>query len=439
MMKKPPVIFKITSTLLLILFITAPFTVQAREKSVYDKSHILEAYWPIAPPDRIKGQKSIYLSEPLYKPSKKVWNDLPYTDTNIKEQALKGFLWMIKFMNNENNLKENEHNYLTMLATTFCSARDPYLRRMAREEAKIVASKLIANRFISRYEEDDDVDSLMEYLTLFNNLRIVVPELKERTIKLLEKEKKDIIDRIKQEKQQSLDGDDLYDTMLLTYYITNLKSHFPDIASLKDLPDLGDFLEILSKYTYHLEDKDNPDFSKLTDEDIDTVMDDLYNITHTIFVISDYNAYKVPKSYFQREIKYMLKFYDLVCSKYHNDPDLLSEIVYVLSAMDYPQKHDAVKKGWIKILHSQREDGSWEAFGVDKHEDATDKNYDIFHATWVAFDMIVEPVSLGTAPFYKPLTKTLENYGKAFNVKPVLKKSDKVESLRPKKKGTKKL
>jgi hypothetical protein len=421
MMKKPPVIFKITSILLLIFFMTAPFVVQAGEKPLNAKSHILESYWPIAPLDGEKEQKSIDLGEPLYKPSKKIWHDLPYTDTDIKVQALKGFMWMIRFMGSENHLKENEHNYLTMLATTFCSARDPYLRRMAREEAKTVAAKLIANRFISRYEEDDDVDSLLEYVTLFNNLAIDIPELKEKTIKMLEKEKKNIIDRIKKEKQASLDGDDLYDTMLLTYYITNLKNHFPDIALLNDLPDLGDFFEILSKYTYHLEDKDHPDFSKLTDEDIAAIMDDLYNITHAIFVISDYNAYKVPQSYFQREIHYMHKFYDLVCSKYHNDPDLLSEIVYVLSAMDYPQKHDAVKKGWIKMLHSQREDGSWEAFGVDKHEDATDKNYDIFHATWVAFDMIVEPVSLGTAPFYKPLVKSLENYGNAYKVKSLIK------------------
>ncbi len=437
MIKKSPVILKIAFIIILTFFIITPITIQAQEKSLNYKNQNLAAYWPIAPLDEKEGQTSIYLDEPLYKQSKKIWHDLPYTDTDIKLKALKGFLWMIKFMNNENNLKENENNYLTMLSTTFCSARDPYLRRIALEEAKNVASKLIANNFISRYEKDNDFDSLMEYLTLFNHLGIAIPELKEKTIMILEKEKQNIIDRVTREKQASLDGDELYNTMLLTYYITNLKNNFPHIGSLNDLPDLRDFLEILSKYKYHLESENNPDFSRLTDEDITTITDDLYNITHVIFVICDYNAYKVPRNYFQREINYMLKFNDLVCSKYHNDPDLLSEIVYVLSLMDYPKKYVLIKKGWIKILDSQKEDGSWEAYGVDETGSVTDKNYDIFHATWVAFDMIVEPFSLGTAPFYKPLIKSLENYANAYKVKSGVKQSNKVESRQLQKKGSK--
>ncbi len=68
----------------------------------------------------------------------------------------------------------------------------------------------------------------------------------------------------------------------------------------------------------------------------------------------------------------------------------------------------------------------------------TDKNYDIFHATWVAFDMIVESFGLGTAPFYKPLIKSLENYANAYKVKPGIKQSDKVESRLLQKKGNKK-
>jgi hypothetical protein len=278
----------------------------------------------------------------------------------------------------------------------------------------------------------------MEYLILFNHLRIEVPELKEKTFKLLEKEKQNIIERVNREKQTSLDGDELYNTMLLTYYITNLKNNFPHIGVLNDLPDLRDFFEILSKYKYHLENEKNIEFSKLTDEDIANITDDLYNITHVIFVICDYNSYKVPQNYFQREINYMFKFNNLICSKYHNDPDLLAEIVYVLNLMDYPKKHNLIKKSWIKILDSQKEDGSWEAYGIDENDSATDKNYDIFHATWVAFDMIVDQFSLGTAPFYKPLVKSLENYANTHKVKPEIKQPDKDESRRLQKKGNKK-
>ena len=404
------IIFNCVAIIISFLIILPNVTL-ALEKPAYSTNQHQTEYWPIAPIGEINRYS---LNEPLYKRSKKVWPDLPYTDTDIKLKALKGFLWMIKFMNTENNLKENENNYLTMLSTTFCSARDPYFRRMALEEAKKVSSKLMENNFINSYEKNNDFDSLMEYLTLFNHLGIPIPELKEKTIKILEKEKQNIIDRVNREKQASLDGDELYDTMLLTYYITNLKKQFPGISVLRDLPDLADFFVILGKYKYHLEDENNPDFSRLTDEDITTITDDLYNITHAIFVICDYNSYKVPRKYFQREINYMLKFSDLICSKYHHDPDLLAEVVYVFTMMDYPKNYDLIKKGWIKILDSQKENGSWEAYDIDKDESDTDKNYDIFHATWVAYDMIVEPVILGTAPFYKPLIKSLENYSNTY-------------------------
>jgi len=63
---------------------------------------------------------------------------------------------------------------------------------------------------------------------------------------------------------------------------------------------------------------------------------------------------------------------------------------------------------------------------------------DIFHATWVAFDMIVEPFSLGTAPFYKPLIKSLENYANTYKVNPGVKQSSKVVNRPQQEKGNKK-
>jgi hypothetical protein len=415
---------RILKTVLIIIsfLIILPNVTLALEKTAGYTYRQQTEYWPMAPIREINHDS---LNESLYKQSQKVWPNLPYTDADIKLKALKGFLWMIKFMNNENNLKENENNYLTMLSTTFCSVRDPYFRRMALEEAKIVSSGFMAANYISRYDKDNDFGSLMEYLTLFNRLGIANPELKETTIKVLGKEKQNIIDRINREKKASLDGDDLYDTMLLTYYITGLKDQYPDIDVLRDLPDLADFFEILGKYKYHLEDENNPDFSKLTDEDIAAITNDLYNITHVIFVICDYNSFKVPRKYFQREINYMLKYSNLICSKYHHDPDLLAEVVNVLTMMDFPKDYALIKNSWIEILDSQKEDGRWNAYGIEDTDSVTDKNYYTFHATWVAYDMIVETSDLGTAPFYKPLIKSLENYANAYKVKSDIKQRKK--------------
>jgi hypothetical protein len=61
------------------------------------------------------------------------------------------------------------------------------------------------------------------------------------------------------------------------------------------------------------------------------------------------------------------------------------------------------------LINNKKEDGKREAHCFDETGYVTDKNYDIFHATWVAFDMIVESFGLGTAPFYKPSIKSLEN------------------------------
>lgn len=404
-----------------VFVICSALVVTLSETYAFDKpTHIFNqhttSYWPISPTygsiDKINRP---YLKEPLYKRSKKVWSDLPYSDTDIKVKALKGFLWMLKFMNVDNHLKDNENNYLTMLSTMYTSARDPYFRRMALEEGRQVASKLMSDDFTSRY--GNDVDALLDYLSLFNRLDIMNQELQELTFKKLSEEKKNIIETVNRQKRSPVDGDELYDTMLVTYYITNIKKNFPHVRLLDDLPDLRDFMEILTAYKYHLEDEKNFDFSTLSSDDVDSIMDDLYNITHVIFVVCDYSSYSVPKKYFQREISYMLKYYDLICSKYHYDPDLLTEVVYVLSLMGYPKDCDIIKKGWITILDSQREDGSWKAYDVDEDASDTDKNYDIFHATWVAVDMLVEPVILGTAPFYKPLTKSLEKYADAHRMR----------------------
>lgn len=383
-----------------------------REISVLSKIGLSASFLLLIPCGWIQAQDALYHHGGLaaaYQ-SKQIRHNFPYADADIQLKAMNGFLWTITFMSDDNHLKDNEHNFLTFLSTMFASARDPHLRDRALEKAREVASRLTARNFIERYEIGNDLDSLMEYLTTFNRLGLSVPGLKETTVRLLERERPGIIKRIQGEMIASLDADSLYDTMLLTYRITNLKHNFPHIESLNYLPDLRDFFEILGKYTYHLEDEPNPDLSRLTTRDIARIIDDLYNITHIIFVISDYSAYSVPRMYFQREIAYMLKFKELVCSRFYKDPDLLSEIVYVFGLMGYSRQNSLIKTDWIRILDSQKGDGSWEAYGINRNASATDRNYDIFHATWTAVDMIVEPIVRGEAPFYKPLIGSLESY-----------------------------
>ncbi|HUN55210.1 MAG TPA: hypothetical protein VMU29_08655 [Smithella sp.] len=365
-------------------------------------------------PEKNNRNFVVPLNEPINKQSKRLWKDLSYTEADVNTKTLKGLLWMIKYMNTDNHLKGNENNYLTMLGTMYCSSNDPCLKRIAREEAKIIVNGLIKADYFNNVQ---DADELIEYLTLLNHLDIKDKKIEARVFLKLGEEKEKIINKVQKLKSIKVDGDQLYDVMLMMYYITNLKKNFPHNEVLKGMPDLNDFFEILARYKYHMEDIKNPDYSKLTSDDIDDIADDLYNITHVIFVVCDYNYYKVPKRYFQRELDYIHKYSGLICSKYHNDPDLLTEVVYVLSAMGYPKNYKAIKDGWTKMLCSQKQDGSWEAFGTDEDETAIDKNYDIFHATWVAVDMITEPAVMGTAPFYKSLKPSLKKYASYYREK----------------------
>jgi len=77
---------------------------------------------------------------------------------------------MLNYINADDHLDGNENNYLTMLGTMYSSARDPYLRRIAWEEARLVINSLIAADFFN--DDDNDIDDLMEYLTVFNHLGI---------------------------------------------------------------------------------------------------------------------------------------------------------------------------------------------------------------------------------------------------------------------------
>ena len=334
--------------------------------------------WPLDP---IYDQKfdASALNAPLYKYPKKIWPDLPYTDNDIKKKALRGFLWTIKFMGSDNNIKGNENNYLTMLATMYCSAADPYLRRMALEEAKGVKAVLMAEKFI--YKNQNDIDKLLEFLILFESMGIADKNTRKEIIGRLIEEKAGIVKRVQDQKNAArVNGDDLFETMLLTYHLTSLKKRLP--AMVPDgLPDLSDFFEILGLYEYWRESEQYPEFSNLSDDDKDGIIDDLYNITHVIFVVCDYNSYFVPARYFQREIDYMLKYGGLACSKYNYDPDLVFEIAYVFRLMGYPLEWPFIKKQWQLVLGSQRPDGSWKDYSDPSGLSARDRNYNTFHAT----------------------------------------------------------
>jgi hypothetical protein len=88
MIKKSEIIFKVILIISSFLIISPNVTLALEKTANYTNQKPTE-YWPIAP---VGGINHHSLKEPLYKQSKKVWSDLPYTDTDIKLKELKGFL-----------------------------------------------------------------------------------------------------------------------------------------------------------------------------------------------------------------------------------------------------------------------------------------------------------------------------------------------------------
>ena len=105
MIKKSQRIFTYVSVICIAMVVTLSET-YAFDKPTNILNQHTTSYWPMSPAygstDKINRSS---LKEPLYKRSKKVWPDLPYSDTDINVKALKGLVWMMKFMNVDNHLK----------------------------------------------------------------------------------------------------------------------------------------------------------------------------------------------------------------------------------------------------------------------------------------------------------------------------------------------
>lgn len=115
----------------------------------------------------------------------------------------------------------------------------------------------------------------------------------------------------------------------------------------------------------------------------------LYAVTHVIYTLNDYSAFKLQPSWLPDEYAFLRR--NLTHPIETNDPEMLGEFLDSLKSFGLAETHPLIRKGMKYLLASQNEDGSW---GNPTAEDI----YERYHSTWTAIDGLREYAWRGQRP-----------------------------------------
>ncbi|MGI8989233.1 MAG: hypothetical protein ACR2I2_06575 [Bryobacteraceae bacterium] len=109
--------------------------------------------------------------------------------------------------------------------------------------------------------------------------------------------------------------------------------------------------------------------------------DTLYAITHLVYTLNGYGAYRLNPRWLPQEYAYLRKNLPLAI-KLH-DPETMGEFLDTLRAFGMTEADPPIRKGLKFIMRTQNPDGSW---GNSKDHDV----YNRYHSTWTAIDGLRE-------------------------------------------------
>ena len=115
----------------------------------------------------------------------------------------------------------------------------------------------------------------------------------------------------------------------------------------------------------------------LADDDIDSLHDAIYAVTHVVYTLNDYGTYRLSRRWLPQEFAFLKANVASACER--DDPEILGELLDSLKAFGLKTSHPLLKLGTDHLLLSQNEDGSW---GDPKEEDISTR----CHTTWTAID-----------------------------------------------------
>ena len=115
----------------------------------------------------------------------------------------------------------------------------------------------------------------------------------------------------------------------------------------------------------------------LAGDDLDSLHDAIYAVTHVVYTLNDYGTYKLSPRWLPQEFTFLKSNVVGACER--EDPEVLGELLDSLKAFGLATTHPLIRYGTEYLLADQNKDGSW---GDPEEEDMSTR----CHTTWTAID-----------------------------------------------------
>lgn len=287
-----------------------------------------------------------------------------------REAIIKGMLWTLDFVQDNNNFKFIFRNYIPMLYEISVIGSDDTIRDVAR--------RLIRNEAArgEKYIEEEFDENTEEDLVLIIGILGRVNAPADRYIERQRKSNPGYDGENCRDKfyraVQILDYDKLTDA--LSDYSHFRFSYGPGrVIGLRVPKDYRDeFIRVCSDlpFKYSLADRDG-------------YHDQNYFATHAIFAMTGYGEYPLPDNRFARRLKrYINDNFPTVYSKV-DDIDLLGEYVECMKIIGLG-RDELVHEAEERIIRRQGADGSWTKTGGRDNDP-----YDLFHPAWTSITALL--------------------------------------------------
>jgi hypothetical protein len=118
-------------------------------------------------------------------------------------------------------------------------------------------------------------------------------------------------------------------------------------------------------------------YPKGADDDVELLRDAIYAVTHVVYALNDYGAYRLSPRLLPEEFHFLKANVASACER--EDPEILGELLDSLKAFGLRDTHPLLTRGTKYLLQAQNEDGSW---GDPDEENIRTR----CHTTWTAID-----------------------------------------------------
>jgi hypothetical protein len=294
--------------------------------------------------------------------------DHTWLDTQ-RISVIKGLLWLLDFVQDDNNFVYIFHNYIPMLYEVSVINNDAVIRNIAR---RVIRNESLRGagyaKSIFTKNNEQDIILMTGILERVNAPTDAYVEYFKKILNGYDGEKcrAEFYTAVK-----SMNYDKLSDSLCdYSHFRFAYKGRMK--KSLRLPVDYRDeFLRTCASLPF-----------KYTVADEDGYRDQNYYATHVVFVMTGYGEYPIRDTAFARKLrKYLLQNFPIVRARVH-DLDLLGEYVECMKIFGLGQRAEVIEAVQY-IISRQDPDGSWA-----KKRGKDDDPYSLFHPSWTSITAI---------------------------------------------------